>query len=60
MLEADISKQLRSDKLDALNSEEPDIIATANIGCLTHMQPATSTPVKHWVELIDDALSGNT
>jgi glycolate oxidase iron-sulfur subunit len=30
------------------------MIVTANIGCLTHLQSGTSTPVRHWVELLDE------
>ncbi len=47
-----ISQQLLARKLDNINKVEPDIIATANIGCQLHMQSGTSTPVKHWLELL--------
>jgi len=57
IFEPKLSKQLRENKISALSSGQPDVIATANIGCLSHMMPATNIPVKHWVELIDDALS---
>jgi len=33
------------------------VIASANIGCITHLQSGTDTPVKHWIELLDEALS---
>ena len=32
-------------------------IATANIGCLAHLQSGTATPVRHWIELLDEALA---
>jgi len=51
-----ISQELRRRKLAALGSGEPACIATANIGCLAHLQAATATPVGHWVELVDEAL----
>jgi glycolate oxidase iron-sulfur subunit len=35
----------------------PTSIASANIGCITHLQSGTPTPVRHWVEVLDDALS---
>jgi glycolate oxidase iron-sulfur subunit len=54
-----LSKQLRSNKLNALTRGEPDIIATANIGCLTHMQGASDVPVLHWIELIEQALTND-
>lgn len=52
ILQKEISQQLRSRKLDALEQEHPELIATANIGCQHHLQQATQTPVVHWVELI--------
>ena len=51
-----LSKQLRDNKMNALESGQPDVIATANIGCQTHLASAGRTPVKHWIELIEDAL----
>jgi glycolate oxidase iron-sulfur subunit len=35
----------------------PEVIVSANIGCITHLQSGTQTPVKHWVELLDAALN---
>ena len=29
------------------------MIVTANIGCLTHLESGTRTPVRHWIELLD-------
>lgn len=52
-----LSRQLRDNKLDALERGKPDVIATANIGCQTHLAGAGRTPVRHWVELLDEALS---
>ena len=48
-----ISKQLRSNKIKHLTEKDPDIIVTANIGCLMHLSKGTKTPVKHWIELLD-------
>jgi glycolate oxidase iron-sulfur subunit len=53
LLHPEISGELRSRKLAALVEAKPDVIATANIGCLSHLQPASATPVRHWVELLD-------
>jgi glycolate oxidase iron-sulfur subunit len=50
-----ISGELRRRKLAALESGGPDCIATANIGCLTHLQGAARVPVRHWIELLDEA-----
>jgi glycolate oxidase iron-sulfur subunit len=54
-----LSKQLRDNKMNALESGNPEVIATANIGCQTHLASAGRTPVKHWIELIEDALHPN-
>ena len=53
-----LSRQLRDNKLAALQAGAPDIIVSGNIGCLTHLQSGTETPVRHWIELIDQALAG--
>jgi len=50
----ELARQLRDNKLDALESGGPDLIATANIGCQVHLGGARRTPVRHWIELLDD------
>ncbi|KAB7619752.1 glycolate oxidase subunit GlcF [Alkalilimnicola sp. S0819] len=52
VLQPKLSKQLRDNKLAALGSGAPELIATANIGCLTHLDAASELPVRHWLELI--------
>jgi glycolate oxidase iron-sulfur subunit len=56
ILEAQIAGELRTRKLAALREGGAPAIATANIGCLAHLQSATDVPVRHWVELVDEAL----
>jgi glycolate oxidase iron-sulfur subunit len=51
-----IAGELRERKLAALQEAGPQWIATANIGCLTHLQGAAQVPVRHWIELLDEAL----
>jgi glycolate oxidase iron-sulfur subunit len=51
----ELSQRLRDNKLAALRSGQPDVIATANIGCQLHLQAACDTPVVHWLELLDQA-----
>lgn len=51
-----LSRQLRDNKLDALESGKPDRIVTANIGCQSHLDGAGRTPVSHWIELVDLSL----
>lgn len=53
LLQPEISQRLLHDKITALEKSRPDLIATANIGCLLHLQSATSIPVVHWIELLD-------
>ena len=52
LLEPTLSSELLKNKLAHLQANTPDIIATANIGCLLHLQSGTKTPVKHWIELL--------
>ncbi|WP_420893519.1 hypothetical protein, partial [Pseudomonas prosekii] len=37
-------------------SARPDLIVTANIGCQSHLASAARTPVRHWIELVDQSL----
>jgi glycolate oxidase iron-sulfur subunit len=57
VLQAGLATQLRDNKLANLQASGPDMIVSANIGCLTHLQSGTETPVKHWIELVDGALA---
>ena len=57
VLNPTLSYQLRDRKLGHLGALQPDVIVSANIGCITHLQSGTQTPVKHWVEVLDAALS---
>ena len=57
VLQPDIAYQLRDRKLGNLGEMKPAVIASANIGCITHLQSGTETPVRHWVELLDEALA---
>jgi glycolate oxidase iron-sulfur subunit len=56
IFEPELSGQLRDNKVRALLSGDPECIATANIGCLAHMQPRSPVPVVHWIELIEQVL----
>ncbi len=51
--EPTLARQLRDNKLDALEAGRPDAIVTANIGCQAHLNGAERTPVRHWIELVD-------
>jgi glycolate oxidase iron-sulfur subunit len=56
VLQPEISNQLKSRKLTSLTAGAPTQIATANIGCMTHLQSGTPLAVKHWIELLDERL----
>ena len=58
VLQPELSYALRDRKLANLAQMQPDTIVSANIGCITHLQSGTATPVRHWVEVLDEALSG--
>ncbi|WP_024696967.1 glycolate oxidase subunit GlcF [Pseudomonas avellanae] len=51
-----LARQLRDNRMNALESGKPAVIVTANVGCQTHLASASRTPVRHWIELIDEAL----
>ncbi len=57
LLHPRIARELRARKLAALTEAAPQVRATATIGCLTHLQAASPTPVRHWIELLDEALA---
>lgn len=57
VLQPELAYQLRDRKLANLGEVAADVIVSANIGCITHLQSGTATPVRHWVEVLDDALS---
>lgn len=47
-----LSVQLREQRLTGLMANQPDLIVTANIGCLHHLNTGSSVPVQHWIEII--------
>lgn len=57
VLQPAISSELKSRKLKSLTADAPKQIATANIGCMTHLQSGTELTVKHWIELLDEQLA---
>ena len=57
LLQPQIAQQLLANKVTCLTAGAPDTILTANIGCQMHIQSGTQTPVRHWIEVLDDLLS---
>jgi glycolate oxidase iron-sulfur subunit len=58
MLQPKLSRELKANKLAALEAGRPDLIATANIGCLAHLADGARRPVRHWIELLDARMLG--
>ncbi|TMH03506.1 MAG: 4Fe-4S dicluster domain-containing protein, partial [Betaproteobacteria bacterium] len=56
ILQSALSQRLRANKLAALEAGEPQVIATANIGCLVHIAQGTRLPVRHWLEVFEARL----
>jgi glycolate oxidase iron-sulfur subunit len=56
VLQPDLSQQLRDRKLGALTAGTPDVILSANIGCIVHLAAASPVPVRHWIEWLDERL----
>ena len=54
VFQPELSRRLLEDKVNALQNKQPELILTANIGCLLHLQQAADVPVKHWLELITE------
>jgi len=53
----ELSQSLRDRKLRHIGAAEPEYIVSSNIGCITHLQSGTATPVRHWIEVVDEALA---
>jgi glycolate oxidase iron-sulfur subunit len=56
ILQPELAQELRRRKVAALTAGAPEVIATANIGCLEHLRPESPVPVRHWIELVVGAL----
>ena len=60
VLQPELSGQLRDRKLGHLlgerQADRPVAVLSANIGCITHLQSGTEVPVRHWIEVLDEAL----
>jgi len=52
ILQPELSRKLLANKLESLQAQQPELIATANIGCQLHLETEAEVPVVHWVELL--------
>ena len=57
ILQPKLSQELRARKLDNLQRNAPDVILSANIGCLSHLETGAGVPVRHWIEWVDERLA---
>lgn len=57
VLQPELSYQLRDRKLGHLVPLQAEVIVSANVGCIQHLGTGTDTPVKHWIEVLDEALA---
>ena len=60
ILQPELANALKANKLRSLEAGAPQAIATANIGCMTHLQSGTRMPVRHWIEILDERLAQST
>ncbi|MEP6608212.1 MAG: glycolate oxidase subunit GlcF [Burkholderiaceae bacterium] len=56
VLQPELALKLRDRKLNQLLAVQPEVILSANIGCITHLASGTSTRVMHWIEWLDERL----
>jgi glycolate oxidase iron-sulfur subunit len=56
VLQPDLAYRLRDRRLGHLEAPAPEVILSANIGCITHLQSGTERPVAHWIEWLDARL----
>ena len=59
IFQPDIAGQLLKNKITCLEENQPDIIASSNIGCLMHLNTASKQPVKHWISVVFENLKKN-
>jgi glycolate oxidase iron-sulfur subunit len=57
LLQSELSTRLRDAKVRALNANKPELILSANIGCIQQVAGATAVPVRHWLEWVDERLA---
>ncbi|CAM3786100.1 glycolate oxidase subunit GlcF [Bordetella tumulicola] len=57
VLNPEMALTLRDRKLDAILQNQPPVIVSSNMGCVSHLQSGTDIPVRHWIEVVDERLS---
>jgi glycolate oxidase iron-sulfur subunit len=56
ILQPELAGQLKRAKVAALEANKPQVVVSANIGCMTHIGSGTAKPVRHWIELVDERM----
>lgn len=58
IMQPQIARQLRDNKVANIESTNPELIATGNIGCMTQIGTGTDLPIIHTVQLLNWAYGG--
>jgi glycolate oxidase iron-sulfur subunit len=53
ILQNSLAKKMREEKITVLETNKPEFIATANIGCYSFIKQSARSKVRHWIELLD-------
>ena len=59
VLQPDLAYNLRDRRLGHLQAPAPEVILSANVGCIAHLQSGTERPVRHWIEWLDARLNAS-
>ena len=57
IFQPELATELRQRKLQTLKNSKADQFVSANIGCITHLSENSDNPVRHWIQIVDEALS---
>jgi glycolate oxidase iron-sulfur subunit len=57
VLQPELAYRLRDRRLGHLQAAAPEVILSANVGCIAHLASGTERPVRHWIEWLDARLS---
>jgi glycolate oxidase iron-sulfur subunit len=57
VLQPTLAYKLRDRRLSHLEAPAPDVILSANVGCIGHLASGTERKVMHWIEWLDERMS---
>jgi glycolate oxidase iron-sulfur subunit len=57
LLQSSLANELRDRKLAAIAKASPELILSANVGCIAHLGAAAGVPVRHWIEWLDEVIA---